>query len=218
MWDKIILTDEGLWTCHTWFNACTSSAWLHRTTSMSRCTHVLNNSMCAAGRAAAPVTAWQHSSGQEGLYFTKIWLSSITEKLKSSQISVSTSYVLRSLPKFSTSNEQSQRGHCCQLSPHYSAECHISPFFTSVLHQHSTKTVSKTRTQKVRKMDFVVLLPRVISRTTFHILMFYFILKIQIFFPLCVSQGRPPRFYSKNYWNTDSPRNFMECTHCYSPF
>lgn len=117
-------------------------------------------SMCAAGRAAAPVTAWQHSSGQEGLYSTRIWLSSITGKLKSSQISGSTSYVLRSLPKFSTSNEKSQRGHCCQCSPHYSVECHISPFFTTVLNQHSTKPVSQTRTQKVRKMDSVIPYPK----------------------------------------------------------
>lgn len=55
------------------------------------------------------------------------------QSLRNWRVSVSMSYVLRSLPKFSTSAEESQRARCCQLVPHYSAECHISPFSTSVL-------------------------------------------------------------------------------------
>lgn len=60
--------------------------------------------------------------------------------LKSNWQSVSVSYVHRSQYKFSTSVEKGQRSHSCQLPPCHFVECRISPFFTSVLHQHSIKT------------------------------------------------------------------------------
>lgn len=156
------------------------------------------------------LTAWQCIFWQRVPYFTRSWSFPIAEKFKSNQQSVSVSSVLRSQYKFSTSAEP--KATFLSASPSLFCKCHTSPFFTSVLHQHSIKTaflkcgffsmcqMQEWQVSNPRKWGRWIqgwILPRVISRTIFHIPLFYLVLQIQVFSPHCMSRGLPSSFHSK---------------------